>query len=227
MAIKYETLLPDVISMVPACPEVIAERAIRAAVIELCEKTDVYQKQLDPVTAVKGIYEYEFEQPAGTNVHRIIWVTYNGKPLEPVSSGLLEQRKENWRKETGTPEYFIKEGLSAFNLVPVPSETLSQGVEVRVSLKPTQSSTSCDDVVMTDYRDTIINGALFRLCRMPAKDWTDIASAQIYNSLFNDGLVYAERRARQADNPVAAKVRYGGLYGGRKTRKYAGRKSFI
>ena len=43
MAIKYDTLLPDVLSMVPACPEVIAERAIRSAAIELCEKTDAYQ----------------------------------------------------------------------------------------------------------------------------------------------------------------------------------------
>ena len=227
MAIKYETLLPDVLSLVPACPEMLAERAIRSAVIELCEKTDAYQKQLDSVTAVANIYEYDLEPPAGTIVHRIVWVTYDGKPLEPVSSGLLEQRKENWREETGTPEYFIKQGLDQFNLVPVPSATLSRGVEIRVALKPTQTSNACDDEIMTDYRDTIINGALFRLCRMPSQDWTDFNAAGVYNSLFNEGLVYAERRARQADNPIVAKVRYGGLHGGRKTRKYAGRKSFI
>lgn len=227
MAIKYETLLPDVLSLVPACPEMLAERAIRSAVIELCEKTDAYQKQLDPVTAVANIYEYDLEPPAGTIVHRIVWVTYDGKPLEPVSSGLLEQRKENWREETGTPEYFIKQGLDQFNLVPVPSATLFRGVEIRVALKPTQTSSSCDDEIMTDYRDTIINGALFRLCRMPSQDWTDFNAASVYNSLFNEGLVYAERRARQADNPIVAKVRYGGVHGGRKTRKYAGRKSFI
>lgn len=227
MAIKYETLLPDVISMVPACPEVIAERAIRSAAIELCEKTDVYQQQLDPITVVAGIYEYDLEPPTGTVVHRIVWMTHEGKTLEPVSSGLLEQRKENWRNDTGTPEYFIKQGLSIVNLVPVPSATISQAVEIRVALKPTQTSTACDDEIMTDYRDAIINGAIFRLCRMPAKDWTDLGAAQIYSELFNNGMVYAERRARQADNPVVAKVRYGGLHSGRKTRKYAGRKSFI
>ena len=59
MAIRYDTLLPDVLSMVPACPEVTAERAIRSSVIDICEKTDVYQEQLDPVTAVKGIFEYD------------------------------------------------------------------------------------------------------------------------------------------------------------------------
>lgn len=227
MAIRYDTLLPDVLSMVPACPEVIAERAIRSTAIELCEKTDAYQKQLDPITVVAGIYEYDLEPPTGTLVHRIIWMTHEGKPLEPVSSGLLEQRKENWRNDTGVPEYFIKQGLSIVNLVPVPSSTISQGVEIRVALKPTQTSNACDDEIMTDYRDTIINGALFRLTRMPSQDWTDFAAAQIYNGLFNEGLVYAERRGRQADNPVVAKVRYGGLHGGRKTRKYAGRKTFI
>jgi len=227
MAIKYETLLPDVLSLVPACPEMLAERNIRSAVIELCEKTDAYQKQLDPITAVANIYEYDLEPPTGTNVHRIVWVTYDGKSLEPVSTGLLEQRKENWREETGTPEYFIKQGLDQFNLVPVPSATLSRGINIRVALKPTLTSNACDEEIMTDYRDTIINGALFRLCRMPAQDWTDLGAAQVYNSLFNEGMVYAERRARQADNPIVAKVRYGGVHGGRKTRKYAGRKSFI
>ena len=131
MAIRYDTILPDILSMVPACPEVIAERSIRSAVIELCEKSEAYQVQLDPLTVVSGIYEYDLEPPTGTIVHRIVWMTHEGKPLEPVSSGLLEQRKENWRKDTGTPEYFIKQNLTTVNLVPVPSETIPQGVEIR------------------------------------------------------------------------------------------------
>lgn len=227
MAIRYDTLLPDVLSMVPACPEVTAERAIRSAVIDICEKTDVYQEQLDPITAVKGIFEYDLEPPTGTVVHRIVWVTYDGKPLEPVSTGLLEQRKENWRNSSGTPEYFVKQNLTQFYLVPIPAETLSQGVQIRVALKPTHTSTACNDTVMTDYRDTIINGALFRLTRMPAQDFTDFNAAGVYNTLYNEGLVYAERRSRQADNPVFAKVRYGGLERGRRTRKYSSKRTFL
>lgn len=227
MAIRYEDFLPEVISMVPACPEVIAERAIRSATIELCEKTDAYQAQLDPISVITGIYEYDLEPPRGTLVQRIIWVTHEGKILEPISTSLLEQRKEDWRNDTGAPEYFVKQSLNSFYIAPVPNKTVTSGIEIRVSLKPTITSTAADDQLMTDYRDTIVNGALFRLCRMPSKDWTDYNAAQVYSTLFADGLVYAERRARQADTPVAAKVRYGGLYSGRKTGKYSGRKNFL
>ena len=72
---------------------------------------------------------------------------------------------------------------------------------------------------MSDYRETIINGALFRLLRLPSKDWTDYTGAQVYGSLFQEGLVAAERRARHADEGIARKVTYGGIGGAWKTRR--------
>jgi hypothetical protein len=65
---------------------------------------------------------------------------------------------------------------------------------------------------MSDYRDTIVNGALFRLLRLPSKEWTDLAGAQVYGSLFNAGIIEADRRARNADAGVVRKVSYGGIH---------------
>ena len=83
---------------------------------------------------------------------------------------------------------------------------------MRVQLKPTYASTSCDDDVMSDYRETIINGALTRLLRMPSREWTDYNGANVYNSLFVKGVQDAEKRARHADEGVARKVNYGGIH---------------
>lgn len=214
MAIAYETLLPEIIPMVPGCPDTLIENTIRSAVIELCEKTGVYQLELDPVTTVANTFEYDLEPPSGTVVHKILWVVHDGKDLEPISTSLLEQRLPNWRDSdnAGTPEYFVKQGQSLFWMVPVPQSTKSSSTILRVELKPTHRSTTCDDNVMNDYHDTIINGALFRLLRLPSKEWTDYTGAQVYGSLFNEGLVAAERRARHADTGVARKTKYGGLY---------------
>ena len=71
---------------------------------------------------------------------------------------------------------------------------------------------------MNDYRDTIINGALFRLLRMPNKEWTDLSAAGVYGQLFNSGVEAAERRARQADTAVARTVKYGGTSGAWRSR---------
>jgi hypothetical protein len=210
----YESLLPEIIPMVPGCPDTLIENNIRAAVIELCEKAAVLQAELDPVTTIAGIYEYDLEPPTDTVVHKIMWVVHDGKEIEPISTNLLEQRKQNWRDadNRGTPEYFVKTSQSLFWMVPVPNETKVSSTILRVQLKPTQTSTTADDELMSEYRDTIVNGALFRLLRLPSKDWTDFAGAQVYGSLFAEGIAQADRRARNADAGIARKVAYGGIH---------------
>mgnify|MGYP005764033663 FL=1 len=102
-------------------------------------------------------------------------------------------------------------------LAPVPSDTTTSSVIIRAQLKPTHSSTSCDEQVMNEYRDAVVNGALFRLLRMPGRDWSDLQGAGIYSGLFAEAVEIAERRARQADQGVVWKVNYGGI--GRATRR--------
>ena len=212
---SYESLLPEIIPMVPSCTDTLIEQNIRASVIEMCEKAKVYQAELDPITTVANLYEYDLEPPSGTVVHEILWVTYDGVDLEPATTALIEQRKPKWRDadRAATPEYFVKQSPSLFYLVPVPNETKAGSVIVRAILKPTHSSSSCSDDIMNDYRDTIVNGALYRLLRIPGREWTDYPGAQVYGSLFLEGLAQAEARALQKEARVARKVRYGGAGG--------------
>ena len=210
---SYESLLPDIIPMVSSCPDTLIENAIRSATIELCEKAGVYQVELDPVTTIANLFEYDLEPPSGTTVHEILWITYDGTDLEPITSALLEQRIPEWRQSgnEGTPEYFVKQSQSLFYLAPVPNVTKVSSVLIRAILKPTHTSTSCSDDVMNDYRDTLINGALTRLLRMPSREWTDYAGAGVFASLFSQQVVEAEKRGRQSETRVARKVKYGGL----------------
>jgi len=219
MAISYEALLPDILPMVPGCPDSLIKNNIRSAVIELCERASVYQAELDPLTTVGNIYEYDLEAPSGTAVQKILWITHEGKDLEPLTSTLLEQRIPKWREGNGVPEYYIQQGSALVWLAPIPTATGVSSTIVRAVLKPTHTSSACDDGVMNDYRDTIINGALFRLLRIPNKEWTDLQGASVYGSLFNEGTMIAERKARGADTGVARRVRYGGTTGAWRTRR--------
>jgi len=221
MATSYESLLSEIVPMVPGCPDTLIENSIRSAAIEFCEKTGAYQAELDPVTTVASIYEYDLEAPSGTNVHKIMWAVHNGKDLEPISTNLLEQRLPKWRdaSNASTPLYYVKQTQSTVWLVPTPGVTVASSTVMRVQLKPTHTSTACDDGVMSDYREAIVNGALFRLLRLPSKDWTDYTGAQVYGTLFQEGLIEAERRARHADEGIARKVKYGGIGESWKTRR--------
>ena len=225
MATTYESLLPEILPMVPGCPDALVIQNIRSAVIELCERASVYQHELDPISTVSSVYEYEFDAPLSTSVHKIVWGVLSGDALEPVSSGMLEQRVPDWRNQTGTPEYIIKNNLTTFWIAPVPSASAANSLIIRVALKPTYTSVSCDDTVMSDYRDTIINGTVGRLLRMPAKEWSDVNSASVYYGFYNEGVVAAEQRARRGDTPAVGKVEYGGLTSSkRRYQKYAGRR---
>jgi hypothetical protein len=106
--------------------------------------------------------------------------------------------------------------------------TVSDGdsLRVRMAVRPTRASTNCDTEIMDDYRDAIVNGAVFRLLRVPGQDFTDYTAAGAYGTLYEDQVRETERRARQGDTAVARKVKYGGLQTIRGTRKYSGRKLY-
>ena len=228
MATSYESLIPEIIPIVPSCPDSLIHQHIRSTVIDLCERSFIYQKELDPITTVASIYEYDFDAPSGTIVHKIVWAIYDGDALEPVTSGLLEQRKPDWRTTTGTPEYILKQNQENFWVVPVPSAAKTQSLILRVALKPTHTSTSCDSTVMSDNRDVIVNGTLSRLLRIPSKDWSDPQSASLYFNLYAEATATAEKRARLGDTAVAGKVNYGGIHSTRRSvKKYAGRRTFF
>ena len=218
---SFESFMKDVLPYVPGCPDTVVENALRSASIELCEKASVYTKELDPITTVAGVYEYEFNQPAGTKVDKIIWGIYDGKDLEAITPRGLESKKPKWRdaNNTSTPEYFIQQSPDLFWLVPVPDTTKSGGIILNVALKPSRTSNNIATEIADDYRDGIVFGALYRLLRMPSRDWADPMAAADYAGMFRQTVEEAEIKARRADIGVGRRVSYAGV-GVAPTRRY-------
>ncbi len=210
---SFESFMKDVLPYVPGCPDTVVENALRSSSIELCEKAAVYTKELDPISTVAGTYEYEFNQPAGTKVDKIIWAMYDGKDLEAISPRGLAAQKPKWRdsNNTSTPEHFVQQSPDLFWLVPVPDTTKTDGIIMNVSLKPSRSSNNIATEIADDYRDGIVYGALYRLLRMPARDWTDPMAAGDYAGMFRQTVEEAEIKARRADVGIGRKVVYSGV----------------
>ena len=205
--------MKDVLPYVPGCPDTMVENALRSSSIELCEKAAVYTKELDAISTVSGIYEYEFGQPAGTKVDKIIWAMYDGRDLEAITPRGLAAQKPKWRdgNNNSTPEHFLQISPEAFWLIPIPDTTNATGILMNVSLKPSRSSNNILTQIADDYRDGIIFGALYRLLRMPARDWWDPHAAGDYAGLFRQTVEDAEIKARRADVGVGRTVVYSGV----------------
>lgn len=203
---SFESLVKDVLPYVPGCPDSLIQTNIRSAAIELCEKSKAFTFDLDPITTISGAYEYEFDQPSGTEVHQILWATYDGHDLDPISPRSLELNYPDWRDKTGTPTVYLQKTVNTFWLVPVPND--GKELLVNVALKPTRTTSSIDTEFSNTYRDGIIYGTIFRLLRIPQKGWTDpIASADYFN-LFQAEIADAELKGRGGDTGVKRTVKY-------------------
>ena len=213
MSIKFEDFLSDIIPMVPGCPDSLIIQNVRQAARELCEKSSCYLEDLDPITVVNGLYEYDLDAPRNTDIHKLKWALLDGRYVEFSSTALMAQRYPNWREKnkTGVPKLIAQIRPDAFWLCPVPQNKIKNGLVIHAVLKPSQKSVVLEDRIADEYRDTIVNGALFRLLRLPSKDWTDLGGAKVYGALFQDGIREAEIRGRNADTPIARKTKYGGL----------------
>lgn len=208
----YDAFLSDILPYVRNCPDPTIEAAVRSTTIEMCEKTEIWQADLDPISTIANQWEYDLEPPAGSLVHRMLTVTdENGNPLEPVTSALMEQRDPDWRDNPSKPRYFIKRDQALIWFTPPPAVAVRNAILIRAVLKPTISSVSCDSWIMTDFRDTIVNGAIARLTQMPDRDWSNFKTSAVMYAKFLDQLVDVEKRARQANEGVVPIVSYGGI----------------
>ena len=207
----FESLIKEVLPYVPTCPDKVVESNLRSSTIEFCEKTRAYTLDLDPVSTVSGVYEYDFGQPTGTSVHSILWAIHDGNDLDPISPRSLELNYPDWRDRTSTPQIYLQKSPTLFWLVPVPSGSTINAINMAVALKPTRSSNNIDSAFANDYRDGILFGALYRLLRIPSREWSDARAAMDYLALFTEQVRLAELRGRSGDLGVRRLIKYKGV----------------
>ena len=205
----YSSLVKEVLPYVPLCPDSLVEQNIRSAAIEFCERSKAYILDMDPFNTTAGVYEYDFDVPTGTEVHQVLYMTEDGNDMDPISPRSLELNYPDWRDRTGNPHVYLQKTSTTFWVVPVPSG--SRQIIASVALKPTRTSNNLDTNITNQYRDAIIYGALYRLLRIPNREWTDVGAAREYLAQFNTEITQAELRARGGDLGVKRTVKYKGI----------------
>ena len=206
----FDSIIKDVLPYVPNCPDSLIESSLRSACIEFAERSKAYTFDLDAITSIPGVYEYEFDQPSGTDVHQILWMTYDGNDLDPISPRSLELNYSDWRSKTSVPQVYLQKTPDAFWVIPIPGSAVANGIQLSVALKPSRTTNNIDTTFSNSYRDGIVYGTLYRLLRIPSKDWTDVSASRDYLSLFNQEIVQAELKARGGDLGVKRTVKYRG-----------------
>lgn len=201
MSKTYEDFFDEVLPYLPGCTPALAKVAIRNAVIDFCEGSLILQRDHDPVSALEGIIDYEFDPPTGYLVTKVMRAWYKGNELtakapdELPSPNLYNTAYPNAVVTKQDPSIITQKDERTFTIYPHPQETATSAITMRVALKPTRASTSIEDVIFEDYAEIIGHGAKYRLMSAPSKPFTSPDGASSSKILFDEGVNTARQRA--------------------------------
>ncbi len=164
-----------VLAQVHSCPTALADWAIRQAAIEFCDRSHAHIVDLAAINSVAGTADYNLTPPANHEIVKVIAVEYDGETIDPISPRDVARRYgADWKDEQAEPERFLSQYGTSLKLVPKPDVSITAGIVATVVLRPTDSTTTIDDVIAVPYKGEIAKGARKLLWLMPRKPWTDM-----------------------------------------------------
>lgn len=210
---SYEAFLSRVLIEVPGCADISATQAVKDACIEFCEKSLVVTRDHDPITVAAGVVDYELEPPSGYLVVKVMQAWLENNKLDPVAPDVVRDAAVynrlfgSYQAAPSTPTRFLQKEERTISLWPLPDKQYTNGLTLRVALKPTRASTSVEDVVFEDYAEAIASGALSRLLVSVGKAYTNVQAAAVHKALFMQGINAARQRASHGHTRANLRVR--------------------
>lgn len=208
MAATWIQFAREVLPAVPGCSPLIAENAIRSAVIDLCQKARVWRETLAAINVVQDQAAYVLTPSAGSRIISSVNVTYNEESIEADTEEDMDYVYGDWRLlPTGTPTKYLFMSPETLTLNKKPAAAITGGLIVRVTVKPTVDATDCDDLIRDDWLDVVADGAKAKLMAIPGQPWSNLAEARYLKKEFRKGVARARIRMihGRTDKPLSAR----------------------
>ena len=207
VAKKIESLVPKVKREAPSCPSFIAIEELRNTIIDFCINTDIYLADLSLFQTVTGINEYEsadLDIPVGSELNHILdffcEVGESTAQLSEKSLTRLEPKSLIGKPSlfdmygSGKPKYYSQKDQETILIAPTPNQNYS--LYSLYSLKPTATATTIPNIIVNEYQETIVHGALYRLQMMKDSPWSDVQAADLNKRMYDKGEAQAVRKTK-------------------------------
>jgi hypothetical protein len=183
---SLESITTIVRAIVPKCPTPIINRHLHRAARELCRVSLAWTAVIPAESVVASSFPMEIADSSSTRVVKILSVRCNDVQLEQSDVTTEEQLSDAWRASTGVPLRWVEESPGQLLIVPLPDVSCS--VEVEVAIEPASSSMEIGEAILLDREDTLVAGAVYRLCLIPSQPWTSPEIAAYYKGEFDKGI---------------------------------------
>lgn len=219
VAKKIESLVSKVKREVPSCPQSIIVDELRNTIIDFCINTDIYLADLTLFQTVQSINEYEaadLDIPVGTELNHIIDIFFEfGDSSNQISEKSFSRLKpkaligkpslfDEYGK--GRPRFYSQKDQETILVAPTPDKNYA--LYALYSLKPTSTATTIPNIIVNEYQETIVHGAIYRLQMMKDSPWTDYNAATINKGMYDKGEAQAVRKSKYGRVGAPLTIKY-------------------
>jgi hypothetical protein len=185
--IAWSTIHPLILPDLPGCPTPTVDSALAAAAEEFCARTHIWRETLDFEYAVKNVADYTLGATAV--IETVLWAVLDGDVLQHIDPRYIDKRRLT---DVAKPTSFWVVNDTDVRLMPIPDDKYR--MDITVAIKPSRTATGIEDWIYESYVDPIVSGAVWRLARVPGKEWTNPETAAYHHRLFERGIVDARVR---------------------------------
>ena len=178
--VPLDAFMSRLMPSAPGAPDPLVRQALVDAAIQFCELTGIARFTSDPVPTVAGVSTYDVDLPEQTEMSKVIGLWVGGHKINTAPEVTVQDHRGVYQQETpdtGFPGYAVVIEPRAVTFVPAPN-TDNLPILIRSTTRPTRSATKLDDVLFDRWAESIVAGALYRLCNTPGQPYTDVVRAQ-------------------------------------------------
>lgn len=186
----WDDVLPLITPEVPMCPEATIKDYLPIVASDFFARTHLWRVSLDGYSTVADQALYDIASPYYDSViESVLWLKVDDKEMKHTDERLV---MHEFLESTGQPQQFWVVGDTAIRLFYIPDAVLP--IQGEVALKPKRNARGMPSWVTETWIDAIVSGALYRLCRIRGKDWSDPEFAEFHRRLYEQGVTNARIR---------------------------------
>jgi hypothetical protein len=199
--VPLSSFLPYVLPHTPGAPDFVAEKYVRLAAIEFCERTRCWRKVSEIALTTENTVA--LVAPDYAAIHEIEYANFEAESVQKQAlaptqfSDMSDAHRPDLHVE-GPPQYVSQVNPNSVTVYPFMAGTL----EVSLFLKPrmgqefipgTTSHPMIDaynvapDFLLTQWGMVIASGALSKMLMEPGKSWSNPALGGFHLQRFNEG----------------------------------------
>ena len=156
---------------------------------EFCDKTRIWKDVLTAINIVSGTAGYALTH-ATADICEVTHARVNGDDITATNEEYLDELDPEWRDETAAypDHYYVKPDSKYIYLVYTPSLSITSGLLVYVTLKPTIAGTSTQDFLFNEWQEVITAGALSKILRRSGNRKETIPMADYFDRQYRAGI---------------------------------------